>query len=145
MLIGIDPILNPDLLHALRAMGHGDSLVIADANFPAAAVARRLVNMEGADLGRTLRAILSVLPIDEYETDAVIGMEVVGDPSQNTPAHDVIRSEVAAVNAEVSLTLVERHAFYEHAKMAFLVVATGERLFYGNVIIRKGVVAPGAA
>jgi L-fucose mutarotase len=142
MLIGIDPILSPDLLHGLRAMGHGDTLVIADGNFPAAAVARRLINMEAADLRRALRAILSVLPIDEYEADPVIGMEVVGHPAQNMPAHDVIRSEIAAVNARVTLTLVERYSFYEQAKNAFLVAATGERLFYGNVIIRKGVIAP---
>lgn len=144
MLIGIDPLLNPDLLHGLRAMGHGDTLVIVDANFPAAAVAQRLVNMEAADLRRALKAILSVVPIDEFDTDPVLGMEVVGNPAQNTPAHDIIRSEIAAVNTSATLMLVERHAFYEHAKKAFLVVATGERLFYGNVIIRKGVVAPDA-
>ena len=98
MLIGIDPILNADLLHGLRAMGHGDTLVIADGNFPATSVSRRLVNMEAADLRRTLRAILSVVPIDQYGTDPIIGMEVVGNPTQNMPAHDIIRSEIAAVN-----------------------------------------------
>lgn len=145
MLIGIDPILNADLLHGLRAMGHGDTLVIADGNFPATSVARRLVNMEAADLRRTLRAILSVLPIDEYGVDPVIGMEVVGHPTQNMPAHDIIRSGVAAVNATVTLKLVERYSFYEQAKEAFLVVATGERLLCGNVIIRKGIIAPDSA
>ena len=143
MLIGIDPILSPDLLHGLRAMGHGDTLVIADGNFPAASVAERLVNMEAADLRRALKAILTVLPIDEHEPDPVIGMAVIGDPAQNMPAYDIIRSEVAAVNAPVSLTLIERYAFYEQARNAFLVVATGEPLFYGNVIIRKGTIAAG--
>ncbi|WP_088348774.1 MULTISPECIES: RbsD/FucU domain-containing protein [Rhodomicrobium] len=144
MLIGIDPILSADLLHGLRAMGHGDTIVIADGSFPAATVAQRLVNMEAADLKRALGAILSVLPIDEDEPGPVIGMEVIGQPEQNMPAHDVIRAEVAAVNDRVALKLVERFAFYELAKQAFLVVATGERLFYGNVIIRKGTVAPDA-
>ena len=144
MLIGIDPILSADLLHGLRAMGHGDTLVIADGSFPAATVARRLINMEAADLKRALRAVLSVLPIDEDEADPIIGMQVIGAPEQTMPAHDLIRHEVAAVNSRLKLTLVERYAFYDLSKQAFLVVATGERLFYGNVIIRKGTIPPEA-
>ncbi len=87
MLIGIDPILNPDILHALRAMGHGDELVIADGSFPAETVARRLVRMEASDMPRMLRAVLSVLPIDESEPDPVLGMEVIGEPDTIMPAH----------------------------------------------------------
>ena len=145
MLIGIDPILNADLLHGLRAMGHGDTLVIADGNFPATSVARRLINMQAADLRRTLKAILSVLPIDQYGVDPIIGMEVVGNPTQNMPAHDIIREEIAAANSTVTLKLDERFSFYEQAKNAFLVVATGEPLLCGNVIIRKGIIPPDAA
>ena len=142
MLIGIDPILNPDILHALRAMGHGDELVIADGSFPAETVARRLVRMEASDMPRMLRAVLSVLPIDESEPDPLLGMEVIGEPDTIMPAHREIDAILDAVTGgAVRLRRIERYAFYERAKQAFAVIATGERLFYGNVIIRKGTVA----
>lgn len=142
MLIGIDPILNPDILHALRAMGHGDEIVIADGSFPAETVARRLVRMEASDMPRMLRAVLSVLPIDESEPDPVLGMEVIGEPDTIMPAHEAISAILGEVtDGAVRLRRIERYAFYERAKQAFAVIATGERLFYGNVIIRKGTVA----
>lgn len=142
MLIGIDPILNPDILHALRAMGHGDEIVIADGSFPAETMARRLVRMEASDMPRMLRAVLSVLPIDESEPDPVLGMEVIGEPDTIMPAHQQIDAILDDVTGgEVRLRRIERYAFYERAKQAFAVIATGERLFYGNVIIRKGTVA----
>ena len=141
MLIGIDPILGPDILHGLRAMGHGDELVIADGSFPAETVARRLVRMEAADLKSMLRAVLSVLPIDESEPDPVLGMEVIGNPTEVMPAHTLIRDALDRVAGGHRLALLERFAFYDRAKQASLVIATGERLFYGNVIIRKGTVA----
>ncbi|MGO4726246.1 MULTISPECIES: RbsD/FucU family protein [unclassified Inquilinus] len=141
MLIGIDPILGPDILHGLRAMGHGDELVIADGSFPAETVARRLVRMEAADLKSMLRAVLSVLPIDDSEPDPVLGMEVIGNPTEVMPAHTLIRDALGRVAGGHRLALLERFAFYDRAKQASLVIATGERLFYGNVIIRKGTVA----
>jgi len=141
MLIGIDPILSPDILHGLRAMGHGDEVVIADGSFPAETVARRLVRMEAADLKSMLRAVLSVLPIDDSEPDPVLGMEVIGNPTEVMPAHTLIRDALGRVAGGHQLTLLERFAFYDRAKQASLVIATGERLFYGNVIIRKGTVA----
>jgi L-fucose mutarotase len=141
MLIGIDPILSPDILHGLRAMGHGDEVVIADGSFPAETVARRLVRMEAADLQRMLGAVLSVLPIDESEPDPVLGMEVIGNPTEVMPAHTLIRDALGRVAGGHGLTLLERFAFYDRARQASLVIATGERLFYGNVIIRKGTVA----
>ena len=141
MLIGIDPILGPDILHGLRSMGHGDELVIADGSFPAETVARRLVRAEAAGLERMLGAVLSVLPIDESEPDPVMGMEVIGDPAMVMPAHTLIRDALTrASDHRFQLALLERFQFYERAKTAFLVIATGERRFYGNVIIRKGTV-----
>lgn len=91
MLIGIDPILNADILHALRAMGHGDELVIADGSFPAQTVAKRLIRMEAADLPRMLTAVLSVMPVDGSEPDPVIGMEVIDEPDTIVAAHVAIR------------------------------------------------------
>jgi len=143
MLIGLDPLLSPDLLHALRAMGHGDTIVLADANFPAASVARRLIRADGSDLPSLLTAVLSVVPIDEMEPEPAVGMEVVGDPMRREPVHlDMERLLTHKAQPATLLTLIERHAFYERARAAFAVVATGERRFYGNIILRKGVVTP---
>ncbi|WP_416067675.1 RbsD/FucU family protein [Rhizobium sp. ZK1] len=141
MLIGIDPILNADILYALRAMGHGDEIVIADGSFPAQTVAKRLIRMEAADLPRMLKAVLSVMPVDESEPDPVIGMEVIDEPDTIVPAHVAIQEALDALPGEpVKLARVERFAFYGRAKEAFAVISTGETLFYGNVIIRKGTV-----
>ena len=89
MLIGIDPLLGPDCLAVLRAMGHGDHLVLADANFPAASSARRLVRMDGAGMLQALGAVLSVLPIDDFEPEPLCSMQVVGDPSAVPPKKDL--------------------------------------------------------
>ena len=143
MLLGIDPLLGPECLSALRAMGHGDSLVLADANFPAESNARRLVRMDGAPLALALEAVLSVLPVDDFEPDALVRMQVVGKPEL---VPDIAREMQAIVDRKVPgsprIAAVERHAFYELARRAYVVIATGERAFYGNLIVRKGVVPP---
>jgi L-fucose mutarotase len=143
MLIGIDPLLGPDCLAVLRGMGHGDHLVLADANFPATSSAKRLVRMDGATLLQALGAVLSVLPVDDFEPDALVSMQVVGDPEAVPP---VLRDVQALVDRVVAgrprISSRERFAFYELAKSAYAVIATGERAFYGNLIIRKGVVPP---
>lgn len=142
MLIGLDPLLGPELLQVLRAMGHGDDIELADANFPATSVARRLIRLDDADLPRVLAAILKVLPIDDFEPEAAVGMEVVGDPARREPVHDDIARLLAEAQPPTRLGLIERHAFYARARDAYAVVATGERRFYGNVILRKGTIAP---
>ncbi|MFO1084199.1 MAG: RbsD/FucU domain-containing protein [Reyranellaceae bacterium] len=143
MLIGVNPLLGPDLLQVLRAMGHGDTIVLADSNFPAESVARRLVRADGSDLPSLLTAVLSVLPIDQMEPEPAVGMEVVGDPTRREPVHrDMERLLSRHAQPAAQLSLIERHAFYERARAAFAVVATGERRFYGNLILRKGTVAP---
>lgn len=140
MLKGIDPILNADLLHALRAMGHGDDLVLADANFPATSMARRLIRMDGVPGPRLLEAILSVLPIDDFVPDPAVRIEVVG------AAHEVppVCAEYAAVLGRqgVQLGAIDRFAFYDRAKEAFAVVASGEARLYGCVLLKKGVIRP---
>ena len=144
MLIGINPLLGPDLLAHLRAMGHGDDLVIADANFPAASVAKRLVRAEAATAPQMLAAVLSVLPLDTFEHGAVCVMEVVGSAGVLAPIAEEFR-EIAAARAGQKFSKVvglERFAFYERARQAYAVVATGERRFYGNIILRKGVIEP---
>lgn len=143
MLIGIDPLLGPRCLSVLRAMGHGDLLVLADANYPAAGTAKRLVRMDGVPMLRALAAVLGVLPIDDFGPHALVSMQVVGKPADMPP---IVRDMQALVDRMVPgaprLASLERFAFYELAKTAYAVIATGERAFYGNLILRKGVIAP---
>lgn len=143
MLLGIDPLLGPECLAALRAMGHGDSLVLADANFPASSSAQRLIRMEGASLLSALRAVLSVLPIDDFEPAPLSSMQVVGKPDAVPP---IVRDMQLLVDRMVPgaprIVPVERFGFYELARRAYAIIATGEREFYGNLILRKGVIPP---
>ena len=142
MLIGIDPLLGPELLCHLRAMGHGDYLVIADANFPSASVATRLVRSEGTTTPQMLAAVLSVLPLDTFTDSAVCVMEVVGGAGVFAPITDEFRNIVAARAGEKFSNIVglERFAFYERAREAYAVIATGERRLYGNIILQKGII-----
>ncbi len=142
MLIGIDPLLGPDLLAHLRAMGHGDDLVIADANFPSASVAKRLVRAEGASAPQMLAAVLSVLPLDTFANAAVCVMEVVDSAGSFAPITDEFREIVAARAGQrfSNIAGLERFAFYERARQAYAVVATGERRIYGNILLRKGII-----
>jgi len=143
MLIGIDPLLGPDCLAALRAMGHGDYLVLADANFPAASNARRLLRMDGAEMLRALGAVLSVLPIDDFEPEPLISMQMVGDPTAVPPIVREMQNLVdRVVPGKPRIAARERFSFYELARSAYAVIATSERAFYANLILRKGVVPP---
>jgi L-fucose mutarotase len=143
MLKGIDPLLGPDILHLLAAMGHGDEVVIADANFPAASVARRLVRLDGIDTTRALAAILTLVPMDQYVDQPVAVMAVVNDPNATPDTYgDFIRVIAAAEGKIPDLERVERFAFYERARRAFGVVATSDTRLYANIILKKGVVAP---
>ncbi len=142
MLKNIDPILPPDLLAHLRAMGHGDEVAIVDANFPASGTAARLVRMDGVSSTQALAAVLQLLPLDTYVDSAVHVMQVVGE-SGAAPIADEYRQIVFAVEGESMgrLGVLERHAFYERAKRCYAVIATGELRLYGNVILTKGVIA----
>jgi L-fucose mutarotase len=138
MLIGIDILLNADILYILRAMGHGDDLAIVDATFPAESHARRTVRSEGADLNRMLKAVLSVLPVDKDEADPVVGMQVIGRPDEELPIHREIAGLAARHLIDGTLVRIERLQFYERVRRSFAVIATGELRDYGNVILRKG-------
>ena len=139
MLKGIDPVLSPDLLHIMSSMGHGDTLVIADANFPAASVARRLCRLPGIPAARALEAVMSLLPLDTFVEQPVAVMQVVGDPmSVPAPVKDFQAVLTRMMERSIAFEVVERHAFYERARAAFAVVATGENRPYGNIIVTKG-------
>ena len=140
MLKGIDPLLGPDLLRILAAMGHGDELVIVDANFPAEANAKRLVRLDDVTATRAAEAILSLLPLDEYVDEPAAVMSVVGDPDAEPEIWvEFQRIAESAHGGPVGFERVERFAFYERARQAFAIVATGERRLYGNLILTKGV------
>ena len=141
MLYNIDPVLSPDLLYTLRAMGHGDELVLVDANFPAEALGPQCVRLDGIDNNSVLRAVLSVMPLDSFVPNPALCMEVVGDPDAVPDAvkdFQSIINETAKTPSEIQS--LERFAFYEHAAKACAVVQTGERRLYGNIILKKGVI-----
>jgi L-fucose mutarotase len=143
MLKGIDPLLGPELLHVLASMGHGDELAIVDANFPAATMASRLVRLDGVDAPRALSAVLTVLPLDTFVKSPVSVMQAVGSARQVPPPVREFQPIVdRAMGRRLRLASIERFAFYERVRQAFAVLATGERRFYGNIILTKGVIGP---
>ena len=146
MLKGINPLLNADVLHALRAMGHGDDLIIADTNFPSDSVARqtvygRLLRIE-APAADVVQAVLSVMPIDTFVNDAAARMEVVDEPETILPVMEEVQSQVSAMGGPNPMLPIERFSFYDRAKQAYAVIQTGERRFYGCFAFRKGVIGP---
>jgi len=144
MLKGIDPILNPELLWAMAAMGHGDELAVVDANFPAAAAARRLIRLDGVSAPRALQAVLSLLPLDTMTETPALVMAVVGDPAAiPAPVQEFQPIVDAAAERPVRLVALERFVFYERVRGAFAVVATGDSRAYGNIIVAKGVILSG--
>lgn len=141
MLKSIDPLLNADLLYILRAMGHGDDLALVDRNFPATSVAKRLVRLDGVDILAAGRAILSVLPLDSFVEAPVLRMQMVDRPHEIPPVQqDFQRIIDAAEGRAWPMGSLERFAFYEAAKQAFAVVATGESRPYGCFLLKKGVI-----
>lgn len=150
MLKSINPLLNADVLHALAAMGHGDTLVLCDANFPAESVARqtslgKLLRIDGASTPEVAEAVLSLMPLDTFIDDAAQCMAVVGSPDERPEVQQEVQAIIDASETEsFPLVPVERFAFYEKAKQAYAVIASGEPRFFGCFILTKGVIPPEA-
>lgn len=144
MLKLVPSLFTPDALHALASMGHGDDVAIVDANFPAARVAAargaRLVPLSGVDAPSVLRAVLALLPVDDFEPAAARFMQVVGDPAAVPPPVQAFQTVLRLAGTPEAVGL-ERHAFYEAASRAYLILQTGEARPYGNLLLRKGVVS----
>ena len=141
MLKGIHPLLTADLLAALRNMGHGDEIAIVDANFPAASVGRRVIELPGITAHEVLRAVLTVFPLDTFDSPAAFTMEVVGDAlALPEPVADFAAVFTDFDLGDAEIGRLERHAFYARARNAFIVVRTGELRAYGNILLVKGVV-----
>lgn len=139
MLKNISPIISPELLKILMEMGHGDEIVIGDGNFPAASIAQRLVRLDGHGVDEILDAILKLMPLDTY-VEAPVALMDNGDPTDCPPIWQDYKATVTANEGDKEFELVERFAFYERAKKAYAVVATGETAIYANIILKKGVV-----
>jgi len=148
VLKSIDHLLNADVLWALRAMGHGDDVVLCDTNFPADSVARqtaisRLLRIDGVNAPRVARAVLSVMPLDSFVEHPARRMEVVGKPAEIPAVQQEVQAEIdAAEGRSWPMGSVERYAFYDLARKAYCVIATGETRFYGCFVFKKGVIPP---
>lgn len=148
MLKNIDPALNADVLYALRAMGHGDTLVIADTNFPSDAIARqttlgKLLRIDNVSAARAFEAVLSVLPLDTPLQPSVGRMEVMGAPNDLPEVQKEVQGAIdRAEGRSAPMYGIERFAFYEKAKQAYCVITTGETRFYGCFLVTKGVIPP---
>ena len=141
MLKNLDPLLSPDLLGHLAAMGHGDVLALVDRNYPAASSARRLVAMPGIDVPTAARAIFSVLPVDTFVEPAVLRMGAVGEEEKEQEVHRALQEVVdEAEGRAVPSAAVERFDFYRRAADAYLVVSTTEARPYGCFLVTKGVI-----
>ncbi len=138
MLKNIPKIIPPDLLKILCEMGHGDEIVIADGNFPAASVGQRVVYMCGNGGCEVLKAVLELIPLDTYQKPLYLMAKTQGDDIP-TPIWDEYR-EIAKQYTTENFEYIERFAFYERAKKAYAVISTGESALYANVLIKKGVI-----
>lgn len=139
MLKNIPPILGPDLLAILRAMGHGDEIAIVDANYPADSAGPALVRLDGVSATDVLEAILTLMPLDDFVDEAAISMQVVGDPNRREPVMEAFETILKRHEPAMKLTTLERFAFYERVSRGYAVVQTGERRLYGNILLKKGV------
>src|SRR5215469_11057106 len=141
MLKGISNILPPELLKILMEMGHGDEIVIADGNFPAASHAQRLVRCDGLGAMQLLDAVLQLFPLDTFVKHSAALMAVVPGDNYTPDIWPIYRKITQKHEPHFSdFEMMERHAFYERAKKAYAVVATGETARYANIILKKGLV-----
>jgi len=150
MLRNFDNRLNADVIRCLRAMGHGDDLVICDTNFPADSVARhtvtgKLLRMDNLTAAEAIDAILSVFPLDSFVEKPASRMEIVGKPGEVPPVQAEVQQVIDKWEGKSwPMGSIERFAFYDTARKAYAVIVTGETRFYGCFILKKGVIPPKA-
>lgn len=142
MLIGIPPLLGPDFLATLRAMGHGDEIAIVDGNYPAAEHARRLVRADGHGVLAVVEAVLTVMPVDQAVPAALFRASLNNDPAQAGEIHRQIDALFARMAPGMTVVPLAGEALYPRIRGAHAVVATSETALFANVILRKGVIGP---
>lgn len=140
MLKGISPLISPELLKVLDEMGHGDEIVLADANFPSNSMGQRVVRADGIGATELLDAILPLFPLDQYDADHFVLMEVVPGDTVVPVIWEDYKAVLRKYEPDTEVHKTERFAYYERAKKAYCVVATGEKAQYANIILKKGVV-----
>jgi L-fucose mutarotase len=143
MLIGIPPLLGPEFLATLRAMGHGDEIAIVDGNYPAVEHARRLVRADGHGVLAVVQAVLSVMPLDHAVPAALFRASLNNDPAQKGEIHGQIDALFARMAPGMSAVPLSGEALYPRIRGAHVIVATSEMALFANVILRKGVIGPG--
>ena len=143
MLIDIDPILSPELLSTLHSMGHGDTLVLADANFPASSLGTKLIRLDGLNIPQAAKAILSVFPLDSFIEFPVRRMEIDDNPAQINETHNDFSKILKETSGDRwKIGSIERFQFYKEAKKAFVIISTTDARPYGCFILTKGVIKP---
>lgn len=142
MLKHIDPLLSPELLFALRAMGHGDEIALVDGNYPGLTDARRLIRLDGHGVVAVLNAVLSVLPIDEFVDEAIFRATVKQDRDTLDPVHREMVECCARHVPDIKVVPLLPADFYARVKGAHALIQTSEPRLYGNIILRKGVIYP---
>jgi L-fucose mutarotase len=146
MLKTLNVLHTPDFLHALASMGHGDEIALVDCHFPAVSVARRLLRLDGANLPDALAACLYLMPLDTFVSDPALRMMQVHAPDEIPEVLQLCQREIdAAEGRRVEMLGISREEFYERARAAYAVIATGEQRPYGCVLLKKGVVLPAKA
>ena len=140
MLKNIPKILSPELLKILCEMGHGDEIVIGDGNFPAASNARNLVRADGIGAAEMLDAILTVFPLDQYDKNNFVLMQKVEGDTVDTSIWNEYEAILKKHEPDAVVSFEERFAYYERARKAYAVIATGEEKQYANIILKKGCV-----
>lgn len=142
MLIGIPPLLGPDFLATLRAMGHGDEIAIVDGNYPALDHARRLVRADGHGVLAVVEAVLTVMPVDRAVPAALFRASLNNDPAQAGEIHRQIDALFARTAPGMAVVPLSGEALYPRIRGAHAIVATSEMALFANVILRKGVIGP---
>lgn len=140
MLKGINPVLSPELLKILSEMGHGDEVVIADGNFPSASIAKNLVRADGISAPQMLEAVLSVLPLDQYDNNNFVLMEICEGDTVIPYIWDDYEKILKSYEPKAKISKLERFKYYDRARSAYAVIATGELAQYANIILKKGCV-----
>ena len=140
MLLGIPAQISPDLLKIICEMGHGDEIVLADANFPSASMAQRLVRADGIEIPKLLSGVLELFPLDQYDSRNFILMEKCEGDEVDVSVWSEYKNILNKYCPETQMSFMERFDYYERAKNAYAVVATGERRQYANIILKKGCV-----
>ncbi len=142
MLKGINPLIGPELLKVLRAMGHGDEIAIVDGNYPADTDAKRLIRMDGHGVPDVMDAILSVMPLDEFVPETAFRPAAYNDPLRIEPIFKEFDSIVARHEPRFKISVLVGEQFYSRVKSAYALIATTEPRLYGNIVLRKGVIHP---